>query len=138
MTKNFLTLVSALKKMPGVTNKQATNIAYYLILNPSTLTHELINKISEAKKNIKTCQQCNCLIDEKTYCDICTNPNRDQHTLCIVANHDDLNKIENTKSFTGLYYIVHQLKNQEKQIDLIKLLQLITTKNISDVIIAFD
>jgi recombination protein RecR len=102
---HFEYLIDALKTLPGVGKKQAERIAYFLILKNEEYITNFINRISEAHKKIHFCQQCN-NFTENELCEICTNPSRQQNRLCVVSSIEDLQKIEETNSYLGLYYVL--------------------------------
>jgi recombination protein RecR len=104
MNKNFLYLIDALKSLPGVTTKQAKNIAYFLINKDEFFIETFINRIRELKLHVNYCTQCNNLVEDQMLCPICEDTHRDTSQLCIVNSSDDLNKIEATESYRGLYF----------------------------------
>ncbi|MDR2823256.1 MAG: recombination mediator RecR [Mycoplasmataceae bacterium] len=102
----FEHLIDALKTLPGVGKKQADRIAYFLLLKDSKYVNNFMERIKNAKEQIHFCQQCN-NFSQNDLCDICANPARDQTKLAIVSSMEDLQKIEDTNSYTGLYYVLN-------------------------------
>jgi recombination protein RecR len=102
---SFEYLVDALKSLPGIGNKQAERIAYFLILKDDKFIKDFIERINESHEKIHFCKQCNNFADGE-FCDICLNKSREQDKLCIVSSIEDLQKIEETGSYVGLYYVL--------------------------------
>ena len=102
---NFEYLIDALKSLPGIGNKQAERIAYFLIKKDKAYINQLLSSISEANNKIKFCQQCNNFASNEL-CDICANPSRNKNQLCVVSSIEDLLKIESTNTYAGLYYVL--------------------------------
>ncbi len=83
---------------------------------------ELIKLISDLKKNVKICPLCfNPFEKDGEFCPICSNPSRDKSLLCIVANEIDLQAIEKTKKYQGLYFILGGTVSRLKKKDIEKL-----------------
>jgi recombination protein RecR len=101
----FEYLVDALRTLPGVGKKQAERMAYYLILKDDRYIQEFIERINNSHQKIHFCKQCNNFADGEL-CYICSNKTRQQNKLCIVASIEDLQKIEETNSYLGLYYVL--------------------------------
>lgn len=143
MDDKFLDLVNALKVLPGVTNKQASNIAYFILHKDESFIKEFMTKIIASRNKLGMCKQCNCLCDSNRLCNICKNPDRYQHSLCIVVNDEDLLKIEKTNSYNGLYFVLNDENNVKtnhfvNNYRLEQLLNLIASKEIKEIIIATD
>ncbi|GHU31967.1 hypothetical protein FACS1894166_04390 [Bacilli bacterium] len=102
---SFEYLMDALKSLPGVGKKQAERIAYFLINQDQKYINDFIERINNGK-NIRFCNQCNNFA-ESDLCGICLNKSRDQTKLCVVSTIEDLNKIEETNSYTGLYFVLN-------------------------------
>lgn len=133
-------LAGLLKSLPGITTKQAEKIAQFLLRSEQEPIDELIQQISTVREQIKFCVQCN-NISLTELCPICANEERVQNQLCIVESPNDLEKIENTNSFFGLYFVLHDEINvrSKKPLDkevTKKLIKLLKDKAFSEVIIA--
>ncbi|MDR3330276.1 MAG: recombination mediator RecR [Mycoplasmataceae bacterium] len=101
----FEYLVDALKSLPGVGKKHAERIAYFLMLKDDKYIQEFIERLRDSHEKIHFCRQCNNFADGEL-CDICSNSSRDQDKLCVVSSIEDLKKIEETGSYSGLYYVL--------------------------------
>lgn len=138
--KDFEYLVDAIKSLPSVGAKAAERIAYFLINQDDQYIRDFCDRITNAKAKIKYCKQCgNFAIDD--LCHICSNNDRDNTKLCIVNNIDELNKIEATGCFDGIYFVLNgeiDIKtktNLNSEISR-KLINYCTTKQFKEVIIA--
>ncbi len=113
-------LTQEFAKFPNVGPKTANRFVLHLIKMPIKDIKNLLEAIIEVKKNIKTCELCsNFFISEKKdpLCSICKNPSRDKNTLCIVETETDLEALEKTKKYKGLYFILEgNLINSKKEI----------------------
>lgn len=99
-------LIEELSKLPGVGNKTAQRLAFYLLDMPYNEVEQLAGAIVNAKKNIKYCSVC-CNITDSEICSICGNPKRDNSLICVVEDAKDVVAMEKTKEFKGLYHVLH-------------------------------
>lgn len=97
--------VEELAKLPGIGKKTALRLALYLLNEETCETEKLADALLKMKHNIMLCERCYNISDEKT-CAICSNPHRDENTLCVVADMRDVLAIERTVSFNGLYHVL--------------------------------
>lgn len=98
-------LVSALKKFPGIGNKSARRIAFYLLKQDDKYLSELGGLISNIKKDLCTCRLCG-NISSRDPCGICTDPLRDRNILCIVEDIEALSAFEQAGIYNGLYHVL--------------------------------
>ena len=97
--------VEALSKLPGVGKKTALRLALHLLNEDSLETEQLADALLKMKHNIMLCERCYNISDTKV-CSICSNPRRDENTLCVVADMRDVLAIERTASYNGLYHVL--------------------------------
>ncbi len=97
--------VEELAKLPGIGKKTALRLALHLLNEETCETEKLADALLKMKHNIMLCERCYNISDEKT-CAICSNPHRDENTLCVVADMRDVLAIERTVSFNGLYHVL--------------------------------
>jgi len=76
-------LITQLMQLPGVGPKTAERFAFYIIRADSNYAKGLSESVVNAKKTIRFCARCNNLSDEEL-CNICKDPLREKHTLCVV------------------------------------------------------
>jgi recombination protein RecR len=136
----FEYLVDALKSLPGVGKKQAERIAYFLILKDEKYIKEFIERINESHLKIHFCKQCNNFA-ESELCDICSNKMRQLNKLCVVSSIEDLQKIEETNSYLGLYYVLQgeidvKTKTNLDQHIIRKFMNLLQSHSFDEVILA--
>ena len=97
--------VESLSKLPGIGKKTALRLALHLLNEDSMATEQLADSLLKMKHNIMLCERCYNISDTKV-CSICSNPRRDENTLCVVADMRDVLAIERTASYNGLYHVL--------------------------------
>ncbi len=97
--------VSELAKLPGVGRKTALRLALNLLRRSEDEVDGFAEAISRMRHEVCYCQVCH-NISDTDICPICSNPNRDATTVCVVENVQDVMAIENTMQFHGLYHVL--------------------------------
>ncbi|MCF0218051.1 MAG: recombination protein RecR [Malacoplasma sp.] len=139
LPKEFEFFIDALKSLPSISSKSAKRIAYYFLGSDNLYYETFLKRLIELKQKIKFCDACNNLTVDSNFCDICNNTNRDQHKLCIVSYLEDLEKIEHSNCYAGLYYVLNcelSAKNfsNSNPINFAKLEQMINKFEIKEVL----
>lgn len=98
-------LVASLKRLPGIGEKSATRLAYFLLSAPEDLARELSEAIARVQRETVVCDSCFTLSD-RTPCPICASPHRDRTLLCVVEEPADMAAIERSGAFKGLYHVL--------------------------------
>ena len=98
-------LVNALKRLPGVGEKSATRLAFFMLGASEGLVQELADAISRLQKEIVLCEECFDLTDTSP-CAICRNEKRDSAIVCVVEEPADLAAIEKSRRFTGRFHVL--------------------------------
>jgi recombination protein RecR len=98
-------LVAALKRLPGIGEKSATRLAFFLLGAPDALTQELASAIGRLKQEIVLCEVCFDLT-EASPCTICRDPKRDTSLICVVEEPADLSAIDKTGRFRGRFHVL--------------------------------
>lgn len=98
-------LIEALRCLPGVGPKSAQRMAYHLLERERLGAENLSNVLARAVKEVGHCEQCRSL-SEQTICDICNSSNRDRATICIVESPSDVQVIEQSTDFKGLFFVL--------------------------------
>ena len=98
-------LVEALRCLPGVGPKSAQRMAYYLLQRDRAGAAQLAVALTQALEALRHCQRCNTLT-EADICERCASPKRDPGLLCVVETPVDMNMMEQTLAYTGLYYVL--------------------------------
>ena len=132
-------LIDELGKLPGVGNKSAQRMAFYIIGMPDERVKRLANTILDAKEHICYCSEC-CTLTDRELCPVSADPSRDKKTIMVVENTRDLAAYEKTGKFKGVYHVLHGAISPMLGIGPadIKLKELITRleKDVQEVIIA--
>ena len=97
--------VESLSKLPGIGKKTALRLALHLLNSEDLETEQLADSLLKMRHNIMLCERCYNISDTKV-CSICSNPRRDENTLCVVADMRDVLAIERTASYNGLYHVL--------------------------------
>ena len=98
-------LISSFKVLPGIGEKTAQRMAFYLLEKNRLGGKELSRNLLESMSHIKNCQDCR-NFTEDTFCSICSNEKRNSDMLCIVESPTDVVAIENSGSFSGYYFVL--------------------------------
>ncbi len=98
-------LVAGLKRLPGIGEKSATRLAFYLLGAPEAAVEELADAIGRLKQDTVLCEQCFDLTDASP-CAVCCDDKRDPAVLCVVEEPADLAAIERSRRFRGHYHVL--------------------------------
>lgn len=98
-------LVDAFARLPGVGRRSAERMAFYFLKASKDEAMEFAFAIRDLKKNLRSCSRCFNLAED-LLCDICRNPARDEHILCVVEMPRDVVAIEKTGIFRGCYHVL--------------------------------
>jgi recombination protein RecR len=98
-------LIEALRCLPGVGPKSAQRLAFHLLQRDREAGRHLAAVMADAMERIGRCEQCRSL-SELAVCSLCSNPNRDRRTLCVVEQPSDVVAIEQATDFRGLYFVL--------------------------------
>ncbi len=118
-------LIDLFSKFPTVGPRTATRFAFYLLKLPKEEIDNLISNISKLQKEVKICKSCfkafQAEENKEDFCEICREPNRDKSLLCVIEKETDLETIEKTKKYKGLYFILGGTVSKFKKEDIKKL-----------------
>lgn len=98
-------LISSLRRLPGIGEKSAQRLAFFLLSAPDALVHELADAILRMKKEIVLCEECFDLTTASP-CPVCRDPGRDAALLCVVEEPADLEAVERSRRFHGRYFVL--------------------------------
>jgi recombination protein RecR len=99
-------LIDEFKRLPGIGQKSAQRIAFHVLRLPEERVEDIVSALREVKQKIGFCSSCNNLTDSDP-CMYCANTGRDRSVICVVEEPYNLVGIEKTRSFKGLYHILH-------------------------------
>jgi len=98
-------LIESLKRLPGIGDKSAARLTFFLLSAPNQLTEELAEALLRVKRETVVCEGCYDLTD-RSPCSICANDQRDDSLICVVEEPADLQSIERSGSFRGTYHVL--------------------------------
>lgn len=135
-------------RFPGIGPRQAKRFVYYLLSRNGSSTEELVKAIQELKREIAQCERCMRHFSKNGHasklCSVCSDPNRDMSRLCVVPRDIDLDAIEKSGGFNGLYFVLGGAvpileKDPEKRVRIKNLESRIKNdKDIKEVILAMN
>ncbi len=99
-------LIEELAKLPGIGPKTAQRLTFFILRSPADQARRLAEAITRVKESIIQCSVC-FNMTETDPCAICSNPERDHHTICVVEEPLDVLAIEKTGVYKGLYHVLH-------------------------------
>ena len=99
-------LIDEFKRLPGVGQKSAQRLAFYVLRRPDAEVQSFASALLEVKQKITFCSVCNNLTDVDP-CLYCANPQRDRSIICVVEEPYNLVAVEKTRSYKGLYHVLH-------------------------------
>ena len=92
---NINKLIEELASLPGIGEKSAGRLAFYIINMPKDRVNRLAKTLTEARENVRYCKECFTLTDTES-CPICENPHRNHRVIMVVENPRDLAAYEKT------------------------------------------
>jgi recombination protein RecR len=98
-------LVEALRSLPGVGPRSAQRMAFHLLHNDRPGAERLVRALHSALAIVQRCHRCNNFSDTEL-CQLCASTRRDPALLCVVETPADLASIEQTRSYTGHYFVL--------------------------------
>jgi recombination protein RecR len=98
-------LIEALRVLPGVGPRSAQRMAYYLLQHDRAGAEALGASLTEALRTVRHCTRCNNFTEDEI-CALCRSPRRDATLLCVVETPADLSMVEQTLSYSGMYFVL--------------------------------
>ena len=98
-------LIDELTKLPGIGRKTAQRLSFFIMGMPDRDAVAIANAIVNIKEKARFCRHC-FNITEEEICSICSNPQRNRTTICVVEEPSTLIVIENTKTYKGIYHVL--------------------------------
>ncbi|KND48939.1 MAG: recombination protein RecR [Parcubacteria bacterium C7867-005] len=142
-------LTEIFAKFPGIGPRQAKRFVYYILSRNGNFVSDLIRAVESLKKEITQCAECLRFFPKNgsshSLCSICSNTERDTSMLMVVPRDIDLEAVERSGSYKGLYFVLGGSlpileKEPEKKIRLHELEKIIKKheKNLKEVILAMN
>jgi len=98
-------LIEALRVLPGVGPRSAQRIAYHLLQRDRAGAEALAQALSLALTGVRLCARCNNFTEDEI-CELCRSSRRDPGLLCVVETPTDLAMVEQTLSYSGMYFVL--------------------------------
>lgn len=98
-------LIDELGRLPGVGPKSAQRIAFYMLQADDEQAQTLARVLTEVKDRVRFCEICG-NVTEETQCNICRDVRRNRTAICVVEESKDVQAIERTREFRGLYHVL--------------------------------
>jgi len=98
-------LIDELSRLPGVGPKSAQRIAFFLLQTEDDQAIKLANVLREVKERVRFCDVCGNVTEEER-CNICRDARRNQTMICVVEESKDVQAIERTREYRGLYHVL--------------------------------
>ncbi|OJF76595.1 MAG: recombination protein RecR [Treponema sp. CETP13] len=98
-------LTDSFSRLPGIGKKSASRIAYSLLKCDQKFLKQFASELMTLHERITTCSICGAYT-ESDPCAICTSPLRDKHIICVVEQPQDVQTIENSHEFSGLFHVL--------------------------------
>ena len=101
-------LVALLSRLPGVGERTATRLAFFLLEVEPGYTQGLGAAIAQIRERVRNCEHC-ANYSTEALCSICRDVRRDARLVCVVARPQDVSALERGAVFRGHYYVLHGL-----------------------------
>jgi recombination protein RecR len=99
-------LVTELSRLPGIGRRTAQRLVMAIVKYPKSEILRLAQSLTDVAEQVRLCSVC-ANLTESDPCDICSHPERDPHTVCVVEDTPDVLAIEKTGSYKGRYHVLH-------------------------------
>jgi len=103
--KGLERLIEALRVLPGVGPRSAQRMAYHLLQHGRDGAGQLAQALLGALERVRHCARCNNFTEDEI-CALCRSPRRDASLLCVIETPADLSMVEQTLSYSGLYFVL--------------------------------
>jgi recombination protein RecR len=101
----LLELIATLRRLPGIGNRTAERLALAILDWPAERLEMFGKQLTTLKERIHPCRICGNLADADE-CRICSDPRRDRGLICVVEQATQIQAIEGSGSFTGVYHVL--------------------------------
>jgi recombination protein RecR len=99
-------LIDEFRRLPGVGQKSAQRLAFHVLRASRDDAARLATALLDVKDNLGFCAECNNISDGEL-CPYCRDPHRDRSQICVVEESHNILPIETTRTFEGLYHVLH-------------------------------
>ena len=105
LPESIQTLVEQFKRLPGIGAKSAQRLAFHVLKNPREDAERLCEAIRDVKDRITYCSTCSNITDVDP-CAYCADTARDHRLICVVEEPQNVNVVEKTGGFRGVYHVL--------------------------------
>lgn len=135
-------LIDELGTLPGIGPKSAQRIAFHILGTDREDVMRLARALQVVKEKVRFCTICGNIAEEET-CNICRDARRDQTIICVVEEAKDVEVIERTGSYRGLYHVLGGAIDPIRgigpdQLRIRGLMSRLSSNQINEIIIATD
>ncbi|WP_074205334.1 recombination mediator RecR [Parasphingorhabdus marina] len=135
-------LVQALARLPGLGPRSARRAVLYLLKRPETTMKPILSAMEQVEANLVTCTICG-NVDTKDPCQICSDPRRDEKSLCVVEEVSDLWALDKSRLFPGKFHVLGGKLSaldgvRPEDISIDKLLKRVEQGGIDEVVLAMN
>ena len=99
-------LIEELRKLPGIGAKSAQRLAFHILRSSEADATALAEAVQQLKAKLRLCSICNNITDVDP-CAYCTSATRNQRLVCVVEEPTSIATIERTRSYNGVYHVLH-------------------------------
>lgn len=99
-------LIDAFSRLPGIGPKTASRLAYFLLRSDEKIALDLAEALTQLKARTLFCRLCHNIADRDP-CRICDDPQRQAQLICVVEEPLDVQAVERTGQYKGLYHVLH-------------------------------
>ncbi|MBX2997085.1 MAG: recombination mediator RecR [Caldilineaceae bacterium] len=99
-------LIEAFSRLPGIGPKTASRLAYFLLRSDERIALDLATALEELKAKTLFCRICHNIADQDP-CSVCADPERNAALICVVEEPLDVQAVERTGEYKGLYHVLH-------------------------------
>ena len=99
-------LIESFERMPGIGHKSAVRLAFHVLNQSEEAVEKFADILLTAKRSIHCCRICHDLTNAEI-CRLCSSPDRDHSTICVVEAPKDVLAMEKTHEYKGLYHVLH-------------------------------
>ena len=99
-------LIDEFRRLPGIGQKSAQRLAFHVLRTSRDDAARLAAALLEVKDNLGLCAECNNISDGEL-CPYCRDPHRDRSSICVVEEPHNILPIETTRTFEGVYHVLH-------------------------------
>lgn len=106
MNKELEAVAEQFRRLPGIGVKSARRLAYFMLERPEEDVKAFVDTISAARNKVCYCSVC-CNLSMSNPCEICEDAQRDRSVILVVENPQDVQAMEQSHEYRGLYHVLH-------------------------------